>query len=268
MALTFSIRACILKSTNPLFFVPPSFKVGAHDLEIQTSWGLPSFQIGTAYSSFWFFFFFSWAVFFFFFLKLGFPFPLYFHSWLYPDTIVGWCLERLAFVTNALELFSPKALLLSVEQISTFEGKKPSFAEQVLNYCLKSCCCPSQPCKQFKGLKASAPERCLFGQQEVTNSSGSRTAQVLPAHWRRPPPLSRGRVAAVDGSREGTGLESPATQVSFPSPTSILIAFSDPESCSAEGLSLCLHCFSSPPPPFSWSLILKETQILIKTMES
>lgn len=157
---------------------------------------------------------------------------LYFHSWLYLDTIVGWRLERLAFVTNALQLFSPKALLLSVEQISTFEGKKPKLcwtSSQLLSEKLLPAL--HSTASSSKAWNASAPERRLFGQQEVTNSSGSRTARVLPAHRRRPPPPSRGRVAAVDGSREATGLGSPTTQVNFPSRASVLVAFSCSESC-------------------------------------
>lgn len=85
-------------------------------------------------------------------------------------------MERLAFVTNALELFSPKALLLSVEQISTFEGKKkkPSFAEQVLNYCLKSCCLP------FTALQAvQKPEMPPPRSVASLGSKKSQTAQVL-----------------------------------------------------------------------------------------
>lgn len=127
----------------------------------------------------------------------GFPFLTVFRSWLYLSTTVAWCSEGLEFVRNALELFSLKALLLSVEQISTFEGKKIKLcwtSSELLSG--EPLACPSQHWKQFKDRNASALAPSLFSaarsnkQLRFEGSSG-------PAWAPRRTPPSRGCVTAT-----------------------------------------------------------------------
>lgn len=160
---------------------------------------------------------FSWAVFCFVCLFLFFKFWLSLSNLSFPVDCTSaqvqstctwaWCSEGLEFARNALELFSLKALLLSVEQISTFEGrKKKSFAEQVLNYCLEIRCVPLTAVQRPKCLSpGSEPLSAARGDKQLGIQGSSGPAGDLCIHPQQRPLRRR------ECPSRGVRLRSPAT---------------------------------------------------------